>query len=388
MPSPQDEDNILSRLGEVLQTKYESNEEFNAAFNQGELVKIPGSQGTTYEYTSSEVLFWVDRAAYEVEQANWHDNKEKAACKPVKDFLTKTHQIPLIEDLALSISRRRTSPFIGAGISTQCGYPTWGKFLCDRAASLEGIDTTIAQKLIDDRKYLEAAEELCRHSESILAHGIRTDFRLIEEWGIPPIADLLPQMTHGCIVTTNFDPLIETAFAKANIPLSCHMYGMQDNNNFIEKVLRGERGILKLHGNADHKESLVLTLSQYEQAYGPSSNIDFGRQLPKTLRQLFITQSFVYIGCSLEQDRTLDLFRRVALSGDFKIPDHFAFLPSPENPAEKTAKQSRLLDIGIRPIWYIVKAGSDGKLTDHSQLTDILHYALSRARAIDVARSP
>lgn len=382
MPNPQDEDNILRRVGDVLQSRYESDEEFNAAFNQGELIRIPGSQGFTYEYASSEVLFWVDRAAYEAEQASWHDDKERTVHKPVKDYLQATHQISIIEDLALAISRRRTSPFVGAGLAAQCEYPTWGQFLRDRADSLEGIDTTVAEALIKGGKFLEAAEELCRHSESILAHGIRTEFRVIEDRGLPELATLLPQMTHGCIVTTNFDLLIETAFANAKCPLSCHMFGMQENNNFIERALRGERGILKLHGNADHKESLVLTLGQYELAYGPSGKIDFKRQLPKTLRQLFITQSFVFIGCSLEQDRTLDLFKMVASSGDFKVPDHFAFLRCPENPAEKTAKQSRLLDIGISPIWYKV-----GDANDHSQLTDILNYTLSRARATDVARS-
>ncbi|MEI6150502.1 MAG: SIR2 family protein, partial [bacterium] len=93
--------------------------------------------------------------------------------------------------------------------------------------------------------------------------------------------------------------------------------------------------------------------SQYTEAYG-SPDFDFTKPLPKALRQIFVSHSLLFLGCSLEQDRTLTLFQKVCNDKQFEIPDHFAILPAPPDTANKSAKEGRLLNLRIRPIWYPV----------------------------------
>jgi hypothetical protein len=54
----------------------------------------------------------------------------------------------------------------------------------------------------------------------------------------------------------------------------------------------------------------------------------------------------------LEQDRTLELFNKVCDEKQFEIPDHFAILPLPADNPTTIAKESRLLKLNIRPLWY------------------------------------
>jgi hypothetical protein len=60
----------------------------------------------------------------------------------------------------------------------------------------------------------------------------------------------------------------------------------------------------------------------------------------------------LFLGCSLEQDKTLELFKEVKDGGQFEIPDHFALISEPDEVIEKQSTENRLLDIKIRPIWY------------------------------------
>ena len=57
-------------------------------------------------------------------------------------------------------------------------------------------------------------------------------------------------------------------------------------------------------------------------------------------------------------DKTLELFAQVRQDSQFEIPDHFAILPAPNDPAEKNAKEGFLLSLKIRPLWYPVVDGS------------------------------
>jgi hypothetical protein len=65
-----------------------------------------------------------------------------------------------------------------------------------------------------------------------------------------------------------------------------------------------------------------------------------------------VSHSLLFLGCSLEQDRTLELFKKVVDVQEFEIPDHFALLPEPSSGKKKNQKEGRLLELKIRPIWY------------------------------------
>ncbi len=161
--------------------------------------------------------------------------------------------------------------------------------------------------------------------------------------------NLLPFITDGCIITTNFDDAIEQVFKKKNIAFDGYMHGTQQHN-FFSRLVRGQRCLMKLHGDADDQSSYILAQSQYNEAYGKPFN--FKLPLPKALRQLYISNSLLFLGCSLENDMTLSLFHHVKQENDYEIPEHYAILPEPDSITVKKEKESRLLALNIQPIWY------------------------------------
>jgi hypothetical protein len=223
--------------------------------------------------------------------------------------------------------------------------------------------------------YLQAAQVLHDASAQQVQHVIRTEFQ--QRHPIKGPVRLLPELGNGCVVTTNFDTVIEDLFRERGQPLDGYMHGTQAGNNFVQRLLRGERCILKLHGDAGQPNTHVFTRSQYQAAYGEP--LAFQNQLPRALRQIFISHSLLFLGCSLEQDKTLDLFKSIVDEGAFEIPDHVALLNAPVTVPERARKEARLLQLKIRPLWYVTSVDTDGN-PDHSLLEKILKLAIAVAR--------
>ena len=201
--------------------------------------------------------------------------------------------------------------------------------------------------------YIAAAQCLWESDETQVRNYIRNTFdkSLCEKDKISGAALLLPKISRGCVITTNFDSIIETVMGT----FEGYMHGMQPGNRFVPKLMRGDRCILKLHGDAEDHQSFVFTARQYLDGYGDP--FDFAKPLPRALRQIFISESLLFLGCSLEQDRTLALFDQIAKNGrgkneHFELPDHFAIVPEPSTQAERSSKEARLARLNIRPLWY------------------------------------
>ena len=112
--------------------------------------------------------------------------------------------------------------------------------------------------------------------------------------------------------------------------------------------------LLKLHGNVDNANERVLLRREYEAAYGAGDDIHFESPLPILLKRLYLSYSFLFLGCSLATDRTVLTFMKVAqdLGGD-QIPHHYALLECPEDPEARRIINRRLADCRITPIWYL-----------------------------------
>jgi len=268
-------------------------------------------------------------------------------------------------------------------LSKPCKFLLWGEAIEKLVTKLEHVLTSQlnqpesvsleeVKRLLSEYKYLDAVQILYENDKTQVDNFIRTNFSLPTDGQarrerIKGPVEILPDIADGCIVTTNFERLIEETYIKRNRPIEGYMHGIQDRNKFVTSLIQGERCILKLHGNVGDQNTYRLSKQQYNDAYG--EDIDFTKPLAKTLRQIFVSSSLVFIGCSLVKDRTLDLFSAVVKSQEFEIPDHFAILNKPTSHGETQAKENRLLEMNIRPIWYEVD--SDGK---HAKLEKILRY--------------
>ena len=85
-------------------------------------------------------------------------------------------------------------------------------------------------------------------------------------------------------------------------------------------------------------------------AYGKGDDV---HSLPKLLRRLYLSYSFLFLGCSLATDRTVLTFMKVAQEvGADQLPHHYAVFECPEDTEAKRIIDQRLADCHITPIWY------------------------------------
>lgn len=372
---------IVEKVEEALQAAYLSNKAFNAVLDEAEPLSFKSLRDPEYEYLVklSDYLYWVERDAYLDELDHWEGQREVNQHEAATAFIKNSDQQSVFLDLVDAIRFRRIAPFVGAGLSKPCGHPMWGEALRKIAQKLGGLGIQDIEPLMAQYDYLQAAQVLHTASAQQVQHFIKTEFR--KRGAIVGPVKLLPELASGCIVTTNFDTVIEDLFREIGQPLDGYMHGTQAGNNFVQRLLRGERCILKLHGDAGQANTHVFTQTQYQAAYGTAGDEPFAfqNQLPRALRQIFISHSLLFLGCSLEQDKTLDLFKSVVDESAFEIPDHFALLNEPTTPQDRARKETRLLQLKIRPLWYPTPDDVEGK-PDHSLLEQVLRLAIAVAR--------
>jgi hypothetical protein len=177
------------------------------------------------------------------------------------------------------------------------------------------------------------------------------DFKAPEQ--IEGAATLLPQLFDRCAVTTNFDRVLEQVYENAGRSFRGMVTGRGTANAFFRAIPAGDRYLLKLHGNLDNAAERVLNLEEYNIAYGNDGNIHFECPLPKLLKRLFTSYSFLFLGCSLSYDRTIQTFACVAQNeGGDSLPHHYALLACPTDPEKKRSIDQRLADSHITPLWY------------------------------------
>lgn len=369
---------IVDKVEEALQAAYSSNGGFNAVLDEADPLAFRSLKDpeNLYAYPISEILYWADRDAYLDELDHWEGRCQVSEHEEASQFIKQSDQVAVFLDLVDAVRLGRIAPFVGAGISKACGYPMWGEALRKIAQKLNGVEKQDVEPLMAQFEYLQAAQLLYDAAADQVKHFIKTEFRQRAGAIAGPVL-LLPELAQGCIVTTNFDSMIEDLFQQRGHALDGYMYGMQPGNAFVQRLLRGERCILKLHGDARQDNTYVFTQEQYRIAYGEP--LSFQNQLPRALRQIFISHSLLFLGCSLEQDKTLELFKSVVDEAAFEIPDHFALLNEPATPQERAQKEARLLHLKIRPIWYSVSVSDDGS-RDHGLLEQILRLAIAVSR--------
>lgn len=341
---------MISEAIRLLGDQYETNNDFNEFFDGEEPLDIasPRQDVDAYQYERSKVLFWVDREAYDDERAAWENDTYQAKHKEVIELIRASGLITPFQDLLDAVERGRVVPFIGAGMSKPMGMPLWAEALKQLLARLPAADGAAITALIDAGQYVAAAQALVNYDAVQATNFIRTIYR-VQKIKLDGPMLLVPRFANGCIVTTNFDDAIEQTYRRDKVEFNAYMHGTQEHN-FFPRLVRGDRCLLKLHGDADNPATHILTQAQYADAYGYP--FDFHKPLPKALRQIFVSQSLLFLGCSLDNDWTLELFDQARAADEYVIPNHYVILPAPVDARAKQKKETRLLTLNIQPLWY------------------------------------
>lgn len=352
---------------------FELFDDFNAWIDQGEvdldlpLLQKLGQVGLSHP---SKAFFAGDREAYEQALKTYRAERRI-------EVLSRDHFIEIyghddgshwferneqrFDQLVECLAAEEVVPFIGAGISSGAGFPTWANHLRQQARTA-GIRKEQVEAWLMQGQYEEFIEHIEReHGRDAFAQEIRDVFG--KRGSIQDITLLISEMFTDTLITTNYDRLLEQVFDTGG---ECHV-----------QVVRGEMAvglpdpkkttIIKVHGDFKDPAHCILSKAQYDQAYG-EAELDLHRPIPKILGRYYRNNSLLFIGCSLSNDRTVQVFQATkAAAGDVLFPQHFAIEQAPEQIGELITRNCELLRWGITAIWYPKK--------DYEKVEAILRHA-------------
>ena len=250
------------------------------------------------------------------------------------------------EQLVNCIKNGNVVPFTGAGLSVSGGFPTWGNHLRQQGRTA-GVDPDHIENLLINGHHEKVIEEI----EGIRGHDvfineIRDVFS--RTGSIPDAIWRISELFNDTVITTNYDRLIEQAYDTGEKDVFQVINGM----NALESPIPGRVSIIKLHGDIQDPQRCILSKKQYDDAYG-SEELDMDRQIPKLLSYYYKNSSLLFLGCSLNNDRTVEVFRTVKESmQDVVMPQHFSIEQVPEDEDELRDRNESLARIGITPIWF------------------------------------
>ena len=178
------------------------------------------------------------------------------------------------------------------------------------------------------------------------------------------------------IFTTNFDLALETVFDRYECSSFKGRIGMPGRNKWLQNhLVSKEHGLFKLHGTIDGNnliyEEMVFTQKQYLKAYRK------GKSLRKNLMEIFQSQVLFFLGCSLEQDKTLEVLDSALILNN--QVENFAILPCKKENLGQRYKE--LGDHNITAILY-----PDGKYESVKIILNRLASDSIKNEAIELAQ--
>jgi hypothetical protein len=202
------------------------------------------------------------------------------------------HLRELAEQLGERARRGQLAVFFGAGVSAAAGRPTWEHMvgeLAERSGLAEDLRQGLARLPPQDSAALLARELGRGQLESYVKERFGPGSYALAH---ALIADLPVQE----FVTTNYDPLVELAAADLGRRLSVLPF---------EDAEPGSPWLLKLHGDAAHADSIVLTREEY---------LEFGdtrAALAGVLHSLLLTRHVLFVGTSMLDDDLIRIAHQV-----------------------------------------------------------------------------
>jgi hypothetical protein len=202
--------------------------------------------------------------------------------------------------------------FVGAGISREAGYVDWKNLLKDISEEL-GLDVdresdlvALAQFHVNHRKGRDRINQL-------LIDEFLENVQLTQSHHV--IASL-PVHT---VWTTNYDDLLETAFANANKRTDVK----RKKEDFATSRRRTDVTIYKMHGDKTDPASAVLTKEDYE-------TYDTSRELfTIALKGDLARKTFLFLGVSFSDPNLVYILSRVRQLLESNGRKHYCILKSP-----------------------------------------------------------
>lgn len=280
---------------------------------------------------------------YEATYNAYVQDQIQAAKERAREFLDETQCLDRFRALCARKQNGHVLPFVGAGMSIASGYQPWGAFLLSLLADAPQIRTDV-EAMLGGGEYEEAAQLV--HDtlgQGVLAEEINNKLGHHLPNASGPVC-LLPRIFTNEVLTTNFDYVLTHIYNRSEMPFSNEFCGVR-LREARQRIGNDPHCLLRLHGEADALEGRVLTRDEYEAAYNE------GVTLTNILGALIGPRSLLFMGSSLQADRTYSALCEIRADNADAPVRHYAFLPFPAE-HERADRRAFLAEAEIHPIYY------------------------------------
>jgi hypothetical protein len=232
--------------------------------------------------------------------------------------LPSTLPPPPPQALVDAIARGECILFAGAGLSAQAGVPPFGLFLRElvefgrREGMVPEAHVPALHRSLNAGIYEAAADEL---SDTIPQEAIARHLReRLDDVFPSPLHRRLARLPFVAALTTNFDSLVDEAFATRNPAVRVP----SDTAGLLEDLRFSTFFVLKLFGSPAQPTSLVYSTRRYREAM--AKNLQFR----EVVQSLFLRNTLFFVGASLGSIR--DYLDGLELASTAITREHFALV--------------------------------------------------------------
>lgn len=258
--------------------------------------------------------------------------------------------------------------FVGAGLSRGAGFPDWEGLLVgmiDHGVNCQMISDDKAAECrelaTDQTKYLMLAEELKEVLGPTEFKSFLEETFLRKDVQHRPVHSLLVTLRKAkFIITTNYDVLIESAFAQAQIRPTVLKY--YEAHAIQRQLHRRDSFVLKAHGDAETAaEEVVLTDKDYRRLLYQEPGYQ------SALQSIFTMYSVIFLGCSLDDPELHLLLNYINAAFPKGGVPHYALMSAANILPTERSRWKKDYNMQIIPI------SPDNNYADIDTFLEILH---------------
>jgi len=333
--------------------RYEHFADFNEWLDSEEGQAVRAEKGVDVLPQPSKALFSGDRKGYEEAFQEFRKERRHEALSESYFYeqfgddhwfqRNVDHFIQLVELMYAGA----VVPFVGAGISASGGFSSWKDHLRCQGKTAH-IDSDHIEALLASGAYEAVLEEIeAVRGREVFINEIRDEFS--RNLTIPDVVWRISELFTDTVITTNYDRLIELSYEtgeKGKVQVI-------NDLNALERPDPKKITVIKLHGDIREPKRCILSKNQYDEAYGNGS-LNMHKPIPKLLAYHYKNSSLLFLGCSLRNDRTVQVFKTIkeGMGEEEETKQHFSIEQAPESLEEIAQRNAELAKLGITPIWF------------------------------------
>jgi hypothetical protein len=230
--------------------------------------------------------------------------------------------------LVREIVKERCIFFLGAGVSASAkdergnSPPGWEAFLRSACDLVGATDKKAAiDALVRERRFLLALQAIKDNADRARYHDfLNQNFNVPYEPG--RLHEVIYDLDAKVVITTNFDKIYE-GYCQRYRPGGRALHKVIDyNSNALADELRDDtRLLIRAHGSINNVRDMIFTRAEYHAAKRNHA------AFYEVMKALFLTNTLIFVGCSLDDPDLLLLLEDVHILGQHEKP-HYALIKS------------------------------------------------------------